>query len=450
MDRQIQVTCSGCGTSIDASETLPFRCPNAIDGDGIDHVLVRSLSAASGFPLPSPGGPTDENPFVRYRRLTLSHDLACRHGMSDDAFVALVEELDDAVAAVDGRGFKITPFSPLPGLRDAAGASDGSEIWIKDETGNVSGSHKARHLMGLMIYLRIAEHLGLPVAKGLRHRRLAIASCGNAALAAAVVARAADWPLDVFIPPDAEAPVVRQLKELGAECHVMNRQEGQSGDPCYLGFQRAVAAGSLPFGVQGNEVGLAIEGGHTLGWEMADGLRQNETELDLLAVQVGGGALGSGCYRGLMEAHSASVIKRLPRFFTVQTTGAYPLKQAFTCFLAQTEPDDLAASLRQAARNRADYMKPWPAEPHSVAHGILDDETYDWLALVEAMAATDGDVLVVSEERLREANRLGHETSGVNVSHTGSAGLAGLMDIFKGRAPGDVRAAVLFTGAERT
>jgi hypothetical protein len=33
---------------------------------------------------------------------------------------------------------------------------------------------------------------------------LAIASCGNAALAAAVVARAGGWPLTVFVPPDAD------------------------------------------------------------------------------------------------------------------------------------------------------------------------------------------------------------------------------------------------------
>jgi threonine synthase len=201
--------------------------------------------------------------------------------------------------------------------------------------------------------------------------------------------------------------------------------------------------------VQGNEVGLAIEGGQTLGWEMADVLRQTGTELDILIVHVGGGALGSACYRGLQEAQLAGVISRLPRFFTVQTTGAYPLKQAFTYFLGEADPKDLAGSLRRAAQNRADYMKPWRTEPHSVAHGILDDETYDWLALVEAMTATDGDVLVVSEERLRQANRLGRDVAGISVSHTGSAGLAGLMDVFTGHVPDASNVAVLFTGIER-
>ncbi len=335
----------------------------------------------------------------------------------------------------------------MPG---AIGAPQGSRIWVKNETGNVSGSHKARHLMGVMIYLKVLERTGLSAGKDLRDRRLAIASCGNAALAAAVIARAADWPLDVFIPPDAEEPVVRRLNELGASCHVMERQEGQAGDPCYLGFRKAVAVGSLPFGVQGNEVGLAIEGGHTLGWEMADALRQQGSHLDLLVVHVGGGALGSACYRGLQEAVRAGVIGRMPHICTVQTTGAYPLKQAFTRFLGERDPEDLAASLNHAARNRADYMKPWPSTPHSVAHGILDDETYDWLALVEAMAATDGDALVASEDRLRQANKIGNEVTGIAVSHTGSAGLAGLMDLFATGAIEAINAAVLFTGTERS
>ena len=61
-------------------------------------------------------------------------------------------------------------------------------MWVKDETGNVSGSHKGRHLMGVLIQLAVIERLGL--ARPGRRRDLAIASCGNAALAAAVVAGA--------------------------------------------------------------------------------------------------------------------------------------------------------------------------------------------------------------------------------------------------------------------
>ena len=41
-----------------------------------------------------------------------------------------------------------------------------------------------------------------------------------------------------------------------------------------------------------------------------------------------------------------------------------------------------SGALAHAARHRADFMWPWETEPVSVATGILDDETYDWLAVV--------------------------------------------------------------------
>ena len=82
---------------------------------------------------------------------------------------------------------------------------------MKNETGNVSGSHKARHLMGLLIHLEVVERLGLAMRRGSEGQHLAIASCGNAALAAAVVARAAARPLEVFIPTTADPKVVARL-----------------------------------------------------------------------------------------------------------------------------------------------------------------------------------------------------------------------------------------------
>ena len=95
-------------------------------------------------------------------------------------------------------------------------------------------------------------------------------------------------------------------------------------------------------------------------------------------------------------------------------------------------------------------MWPWETVPHSLAHGILDDETYDWVALVEAMLATGGQALIVDEDEIAEANVLGAEATGIGVDPTGSAGLAGLARLCR---RGDVgqgeRAAVLFTGARR-
>ena len=52
-------------------------------------------------------------------------------------------------------------------------------------------------------------------------------------------------------------------------------------------------------------------------------------------------------------------------------------------------------------------MSPWDTEPHSAASGILDDETYDWLGVVQAMASSGGGTVVVSEDQVTAARSLG-------------------------------------------
>ncbi len=72
-------------------------------------------------------------------------------------------------------------------------------------------------------------------------------------------------------------------------------------------------------------------------------------------------------------------------------------------------------------------MWPWETEPASIAHGILDDETYDWLAVVRAMLVTGGRAVVVDEPALVAANALACGATGIDADETGTAGVAGLL-----------------------
>ena len=94
-------------------------------------------------------------------------------------------------------------------------------------------------------------------------------------------------------------------------------------------------------------------------------------------------------------------------------------------------------------------MWPWENEPKSIATGILDDETYDWLAVAAGMLSTGGLPVVVSEERLAQAHELGR-AAGFRADPTGTASLAGLLDLVsEGVVTPPTRVAVLFTGVER-
>ena len=93
-------------------------------------------------------------------------------------------------------------------------------------------------------------------------------------------------------------------------------------------------------------------------------------------------------------------------------------------------------------------MWPWEHVGESAADGILDDETYDWLAVVEAMEFSGGGPLVVTEAHVLEANELGCRTTGIDASHTGTAGLAGLLAM-RSQIDPDERVAVIFSGIRR-
>lgn len=437
--------CAGCDLALPADRPYPFRCPRT-GKDDADHLMTRRLPGEEAcYP--------DSHPFLRWRGLLAAWHLARQSGWGPRQFEDLVKRLDEAVAGVEGHGFVLTPMLPADDLARALGLV---RVWVKDETGNVAGSHKGRHMMAMLLYLEVLER----VTAARERPPLAVASCGNAALAAAVLARAAGRPLDVFIPPQADPAVVARLAELGARLQVCPRLPGEKGDPCYRRFLEALGEGALPFSCQGPQNGLAVEGGILLGREMAWGW--GSPVPDRLFVQVGGGALASGVWQGLASAG----LPRLPRLHAVQTAACAPLERAWRRVLEEllgqvpADPEEAAGRalqvdpaarrqvLRRAARSRSQFMWPWESEPRSAAAGILDDETYDWLAIVEGMLESGGYPVVVPETRVQEAHTLARQVTGLPVCATGSAGLAGLLTLLPRLAPSE-EVALLFTGRAR-
>jgi threonine synthase len=198
-----------------------------------------------------------------------------------------------------------------------------------------------------------------------------------------------------------------------------------------------VAAGAIPFGVQGTANGLAVEGARTLAFEMAEWLRDAGAAPRSLFVQVGGGALASALAQGFAIAVSLGVLPRLPSLVAVQTGSCAPLERAWRL--------SAGVPLPAAARERSRFMWPWEGTPSSIADGILDDETYDWWAVVEGMRETGGHPVVVGEELLARARDLVRIHAGVDASATGTSGLAGLL----ASGPSDGGAVVVLSGVAR-
>ena len=422
--------CAACGTRVPIDTPLSWRCPNA-QGNDRHHVLLIESDVA---PLRRA---KHANPFVAFRRYLAWDAFAHAHGMSEDERESLIVELDTQIATVAGTGFVFTPFARADTLSDELGFTAQGGVWIKDETHNVAGSQKSRHLFTELLHLVTAERCGLAPWGSGKRPPLAIASCGNAAFAASTLARAVQWPISVFVPEFADAALVGRLRALQADVvHCPRLNTDPAGDPCVHRFREAVRDGAIPFGVQGPENAWCLDGGRTIGWEMAYVAEHMEPPLIArLFVQVGGGAFAASLAEGFHAGGTRAALH------AVQAQGCAPLARAW-------EKSKAFATVTQAAAQWDECMVPWPDTPQSFADGILDDETYDWVSVCRAMRASGGFPVVASEQQVRDAYALAHATTTIDVSPTGTAGLAGLLAA-RDHVTNDERVALVFSGIRR-
>ena len=180
------------------------------------------------------------------------------------------------------------------------------------------------------------------------------------------------WPIDVFVPTWMSDDVGDRLHALGATIHRCERLVSDPpGDPAMLRFREAVGAGAIPFTVQGPENALCLDGGRTIAWEMLDQSAALGIELDRVFVQVGGGAFATCMGDGF--AASAS-----------------PARDCTPCRPRAAHRWRVAGigrpALDRPEQHWGDVMTVWD-DPHSLADGILDDETYDWIGVVREPAA---------------------------------------------------------------
>lgn len=483
----VVLKCTGCNTMHTLETKNPiYGCKNRGQDLGT-HVLEKILPDEFSFNIRTllDVSQNSTNPYLLFRKFFYTYYLAKKLKID---FKSLVTEINDNLRKIGEPGFEITPFLVKDNILGISGRT-----LIKNETCNVSGSHKARHLMGNVIYLEVLNKAGIIPKKP----KLAIYSCGNAALGAAAVAKAAGYELDVFIPVNVNSKVIQKLNIYGAKAVECPRISGQSGDPCYNKFQEALDSDSVPFSCSGPDNWSNIEGGQTLYLEIMAQTSLIKQKIDAMVIQVGGGALASSGAKTFEELYLAGAIDSMPIIYTVQTEGGYPLTRAYLIMLREiAAKNNLKCSLnidssaktavknqtflkyldnnlqeilkivafckinytadkvqevfKDCAQNMKKYMWTWEEEPHSIAHGILDDTTYDWYKIMQGMFRTGGIPITVTEQELKEANTLAKNSTKINVDYSGSSGFAGYIKLKKlGVIPKTAATAVIFTGIER-
>jgi threonine synthase len=466
-----------------------FSCPGRRPGE--EHILRRMLG--SDYPLAE----GIRNSWARglARTFDLFNPLLSGCNLlGHERYRRILDRMTDRLLCMEGQDFEVTALTEEPGLAAALGRN--GRLWVKNETGNVTGSHKGRHLMGTLLYLEALRKLRGEAAK----KVLAIYSCGNAALGAAAVARAGGYELHAFVPEDVGPTVATLLAQRGTVMEKIPRSGTGAGDPCYLAFRRAlVETGWVPFACAGNDNWSNIEGGATLGWEMVMQLRDRSEKIDCVVIQVGGGALARSVAQAFEEALQLGFISALPRIHTCQPEGGFPFVRAYLLVLAEiarrsghsldlsydrgadpavqlqrtvafarARPDQIQeiaafiqrsfdsplvqSVLKDMACNPGHFMWPWDGGgPHSLAHGILDDVTYDWYYLLRAVLCSGGRAEILAEDTIRVAHEKAQSHTGIPVCPTGASGLAGLIQLTdSGSIDRGESVGLFFTGFDRS
>jgi threonine synthase len=470
-------------------ETGIFSCPGSRPLE--EHTLRRVLPPG---PEVSDGIQTSWAAGSRRTFDVLRHSLSAYGLLGHDRYLCILDGMTELLVRMEGLDFKVTPLTQEPSLASALGRT--GRLWVKDETGNVTGSHKGRHLMATLLYLEALRELKGESVK----KVLAIYSCGNAALGAAAVARAGGYELHAFVPEDVDSTVAAMLRDRGALVEKIPRSTTGEGDPCYLAFRNVLnERGWIPFACAGNDNWPNIEGGATLGWEMVMQLLATSQTIDSVVVQVGGGGLARAIAQAFEEAFQMGKIAALPRIHACQPEGGFPFVRAYTLALLEiahgsglafdlsydrtAEPKAQLGKLLDFVRGGSDqvrqtsefarrnfdspavqsilkdllrqperFMWPWDGTaPQSLAHGILDDVTYDWYYLLQALLRTGGRAEVLREETIRLAHGAAQSHTGIPVCPTGASGLAGLIQLTSsGAIDPNESVGLFFTGFDRS
>ena len=314
--------------------------------------------------------------------------------------------VDDAEALVTlGEGG--TPLLELPRLAAHFGIR---KLWAKDDGQNPTGSFKAR---GLGMAITRARTLG---AHG-----FVIPSAGNAGGAAAVYAARCGLPCVVIVPRGTPPAAVAAAQIAGA--HVFTIE----GSIATAGRVVAKVAPQLGwFDLSTLKEPYRLEGKKTIGLELAEQLEWRMP--DVLLYPTGGGTGLVGIPKGYGELKEMGWLSGvLPRCFAVQADGCAPVVKAF----------DAGAATTAAWEN-----------PTTHAAGLRVPSPFAGRQMLAILRDTRGGAMAVSEDAIRDAQRLVAKTEGIWTAPESAALVAALGRLKDGgQALRSTEIMLIFTGA---
>src|ERR1700684_3653507 len=288
--------------------------------------------------------------------------------------------LPDANPVSLGEGF--TPMLP---------SREYSNIYIKDEGLNPTGSFKAR---GLSACVTMARHFGL--------KKLAIPSAGNAAGALAAYAAAAGLEAHIFMPKD--VPMANRIECDYYGAHV-TLVDGLISD-C------AAKVADLKkdtrkweeehwFDVSTTKEPYRVEGKKTMGYEVAEQLGWRIPQG--IIYPTGGGVGLLGMWKAFDEMEKLGWIgSERPKMIVVQSSGCAPIVKAW----------DEGQSASEM----------WP-NATTIAAGLRVPKPYGDYLILEILRKSNGTAISASDQEIIEATRHWAKVEGIFAAPEGAASL---------------------------
>lgn len=304
-----------------------------------------------------------------------------------------------------GEGF--TPLIHAKRLGRRYGATD---LWIKDEGVNPTGSFKAR---GLSCAITMCVELGI--------RKVAIPSAGNAASAMAAYAAAAGMESFIFMPRDVPQSNFIECKAFGANVTLV---DGLISDCGKIVAARKDAEGW--FDVSTLKEPYRIEGKKTMGYEVAE---QFGWELpDVLFYPAGGGVGLIGMWKAFEEMEALGWIgSKRPKMIAVQSTGCQPVVRAF-----------------EKGESRSEF---WD-NAQTVASGLRVPKPLGDFLILDAVRKSGGTAIAISDADMLDAGVELASDEGMFAAPEGGACVAALGKLLEtGFLKPDERIVIYNTGA---
>ena len=282
-----------------------------------------------------------------------------------------------------GEGDTPLLFTPHLGVQNRL-----SNLWVKNEALNPTGSFKAR---GLGVAVARAMELGV--------KALVIPTAGNAGGALAAYASRAHLEAHVFMPPD--APRINQVEVVitGADLQLV---QGLINDSASAAAKAAAANGW--FDLSTFKEPYRLEGKKTMGYELAESFGWQLP--DVIIYPTGGGTGLVGMWKAFAELEALGWIgSKRPRMVSVQAEGCAPLVKAF--------------------QNGSLRAEPWE-NAHTLAVGLRVPVLFADRILLDLLRESRGIALSVNDDEILSAQVELAMQEGILAAPEGAATLAGL------------------------